>query len=290
MTPLALTTLINKASHLVEALPYVRRFYGKTVVIKCGGAAMTADENIDSIMQDIALLYFCGVQLVIVHGGGPEISQWCARLQLPVQFIKGQRYTDAATLEIVQMVLLGKVNQTLVTKLNQLGAKAVGISGHDAGFLRTEKTEDEDDLGYVGKITHVDLALVNTLLSSRFITVAAPIGVDADGQAHNINGDTAAAAIASKLTAEKLIILSDVNGLYGDLNDPSTQISCLTVSDAKGMIRDDKIVGGMLPKLQACVDAVENGVSAAHIVSGKLVHGLLLEILTDRGVGTMVTS
>lgn len=277
-------TLIEKASHLIEALPYIRRFYGKTIVVKCGGAAITNIKDLQSIMQDLALFYFCGIRPVIIHGGGPDITEMCERLNLPVQFSNGHRVTDAATLEIVQMVLLGKTNRSLVTALNQFGVKAIGIAGHDAAFLQAEKSVD-----LVGKIASVDTHLIDTLLAANFIPVIAPIGVDASGQAYNINADTASGAIAGSLAAEKLVILSDVNGLYADPNDSSTQLSRLTVDATKSLVENKQISGGMIPKLDACIQAVEQGVSSAHIVSGKLPHSLLLEIFTDKGVGTMIT-
>lgn len=282
------TEFHNKTANLIEALPYIRHFYGKTIVIKCGGAALTETEHMQTMMQDIALLYYCGIRPVIIHGGGPDISEMCDKLQIPVEFNNGKRITDAATLEIVQMVLLGKTNRQLVNALNQQGLKAVGISGHDSGFLQAKKLSNEIDLGFVGNIAGVDTKLINTLLTENFIPVIAPIGVDAEGHAYNINADTAAAAIAGSLNAEKLIILSDVSGLYADLKDPSTHISSLTIATAKSWLQENKIAGGMIPKIEACVDAVEAGVTTAHILSGKLPHSLLLEIFTDHGIGTMI--
>lgn len=278
----------NKASNLIEALPYIRHFYKKTIVIKCGGAVLIEPDYMQTMMQDIALLYYCGIRPVIIHGGGPEISQMCTQLQIPVEFNNGQRVTDAATLEIVQMILLGKTNRTLVNILNQQGLKAVGISGHDSHFLQAKKLGNETDLGFVGEVAAVQTQLIDTLLEKNFIPVIAPIGVDEHGQAYNINADTAAAAIASSLNAEKLIILSDVCGLYADLNDPATHVSSLSPVTAKSWMQQQKISGGMIPKIDACVKAVEQGVATAHILNGKLPHSLLLEIFTDQGIGTMI--
>jgi acetylglutamate kinase len=281
--------LFERASHLIEALPYVRQFYGKTVVIKCGGSAMTESDEMRNMMQDVALLYFCGIRPVIIHGGGSEISDLCQRLNIDVKFHEGQRVTDEHTLDIVQMVLSGKVNKSLVMQLNQTGVKAVGLSGQDAKFLQVETFSPDSPLGYVGKITHIDTELMQTLLTAGFIPVIAPLGVDAQGQTYNINGDFAASAIASSLRAEKLMILSDVDGLYAERNDPSSKLSVLTTEAANNLLVENKISGGMIPKLQACNEAVEQGVSTAHIINGKKRHSLLLEILTNHGIGTMIT-
>jgi acetylglutamate kinase len=281
---------ITKASHLIEALPYIRRFYGKTIVIKCGGAAIVNENHMQDIMQDLALLYFCGIRPVVIHGGGPEISEMCKRLQIPVMFSDGHRITDKHTLEIVQMVLLGKTNRIIVSTLNQHGVQAVGLSGHDAAFLQAKKIGTTHDLGFVGDIVSINQKLINTLLNENFIPVIAPIGVDQKGQSYNINGDIAASAIAASLIAEKLIILTDVNGIYTDVNDHSTQVSTLKINEIKNWFRENKIAGGMIPKMQACINAIEQGVPSAHILSGKLPHSLLLEIFTDKGVGTMITA
>ncbi|NNM60207.1 MAG: acetylglutamate kinase [Legionellales bacterium] len=278
--------LVEKASHLIEALPYVRQFYGKTIVIKCGGAAMTDSEETHSMLQDIALLYFCGIRPVIVHGGGSEISDMCQRLNLKVDFFNGQRVTDLQTLEVVQMVLSGKINKGIVSKLNQFGIKAVGVSGHDGNFLQADKFSSE--LGYVGKVSHIDTALMYTLLDNAFIPVIAPLGTDKMGQTYNINADFAASAIASSLNAEKLIIMSDVHGLYADIHDPASKITTLSSETARDLLQKKQISGGMIPKLEACLEAVEKNVGAAHIINGKLTHSVLLEMLTDQGVGTMI--
>ncbi len=286
---------IDKASNLIEALPYIRRFYGKIFVIKYGGAAMTDMQWMQQVMQDIALMYFCGIRPVIVHGGGPEISAMCERLQLPTQFAQGQRVTDEATMEVVQMVLLGKTNRALVTALNQHGVKAIGLSGQDAAFLQTEKLinaahAESIDLGWVGNIVGVDTAFVTNLISNNYVPIIAPIGVDAQGQAYNVNADLAAGAIAGALSAEKLVILSDVNGLYADAKNPETRLSIIKTETVTTLLQENRISGGMIPKLQACLRALEKNVSCAHILDGKMPHSLLLEIFTNEGIGTMVTA
>lgn len=288
---------IERISHLIDAFPYIRQFCGKTFVVKCGGAAITDLIQMQNMMQDIALLHFCGIHSIIIHGGGPEISTMCDRLQIPTQFSNGQRVTDATTMEIVQMVLVGKTNGALVTALNQLGVKAVGLSGQDAAFFQAKKfTYPEEyslqntDLGFVGDVVAIDPKLITTLLTAGFVPVIAPIGVDGQGQTYNVNADIAAGAMASSLAAEKLIILSDVNGVYADLNDPSTRLSSVKTNLIKHWLQEGDISGGMIPKLEACVRAIEQGVSSAHILDGKIQHSLLLGIFTDEGVGTVITS
>lgn len=285
---------IDKAANLIEALPYIRKFYGKVVVIKYGGAAMTDANYVENVMRDIAWLHFCGIYPVVVHGGGPEISQLCERLNIPVRFASGQRITDEQTLEIVQMVLLGKINAQLVAALNQHGVKAVGISGHDANFLQAKKllfTADNAhvDLGFVGDVTGVDSKLITTLLTAGFVPVIAPIGKDANGIIYNINADTVASHIAGALSAEKLVLLSDVNGLYEHKDDTDTRIDCIDIATIQHWINDGRITGGMIPKINACTNALNKGVKHVHILDGKIQHSLLLEIFTDAGIGTMVT-
>ncbi|CAN5402183.1 acetylglutamate kinase [soil metagenome] len=282
---------INKATNLIEALPYIRRFSGKIFVIKCGGAAMTDPTQMHNIMQDIALLHFCGIHIVIIHGGGPDISAMCDRLQLPIQFCDGQRVTDANTMEIVQMVLVGKTNRSVVMALNQLGVKATGISGHDTAFIQAEKFVSNtlaNDLGFVGNIVSIDATLIDTLLAVNFVPVIAPVGVDATGQAYNINADIAAGTIAGSLNAEKLIVLSDVNGFYEDIKDSNTRLNSIEKTTVKAWLQQGKIEGGMIPKLQSCINALDQGVPSAHLLDGKMPHSLLLEIFTDQGVGTLI--
>lgn len=280
---------IEKAAHLVEALPYIRKFFGKTMVIKYGGAAMTDDTYVKNVMRDIALLHFCGIRVVIIHGGGPEISDFCERLKIPVRFANGLRVTDEKTLEIAQMTLLGKTNTALVAALNRHGIKAVGISGHDGAFLQARKLRPTEEDDFVGDVEKVDTHLLNTLLTAGFLPVIAPIGCDENGQSYNINADTVASNVAGALAAEKLVLLSDVNGLYADKDDPSTRIGSLDVPTVKEYIANGRIVGGMIPKMNACVHALINDVKRVHILDGKIQHSLLLEIFTDHGIGTMVT-
>lgn len=280
---------IDKAKHLIEALPYIRRFHQKYMVIKYGGAAMHDLAAMQNVMRDIALLHYCGIKVVIVHGGGPEISKLCERLQLTTEFINGQRKTNAETMTVTQMVLLGKINATLVTQLNQQGMKAVGISGHDTGFIQAKKfNSNEDDLGYVGEVASINTELIEILLAAHFIPVIAPIGVDVDGQAYNINADVAAGAVAVALKAEKLVLLSDINGVYADSTNPVTRVSVMDTDTVKAWVEEGRINGGMIPKLRACLQALEGGVSRAHILNGKIPHSLLLEMFTDEGVGTMI--
>lgn len=287
-------SIIAKADHLVEALPYIRCFYGKTVVIKYGGAAMTDVARVNQVMQDIALLHFCGMRPVIVHGGGPEISELCERLGMAVRFSNGQRVTDAETMQVVRMVLLGKINFSLVSALNQQGVKAVGVAGQDGGLLRAKKftspVDASEDLGLVGEIEAVDVTLLTTLVASGFVPVIAPIGMDSNGQAYNINADTVAGAIAGALTAEKLIFLSDVNGLYADINNPETRINAIDMDSIQAGLQSAHFKTGMIPKLTACVQALKQGVSRVHILDGKISHGLLLEIFTHEGMGTVITA
>ncbi len=282
---------IDKATHLIEALPYIRRFSGKIFVIKYGGSVMPEPSSqLHSIMQDIALLSFCGIRIILVHGGGPEISTLCQELQIPVQFQQGQRVTDEKTLAAVQMALLGKVNTNLVSALCQQGIKAIGISGQDASFIRAKKLiHDEIDLGWVGEVENVDNKLIMTLLTNGFLPVIAPIARDPSGQAYNINADTVAAAIAGACTAEKLVLLSDVNGVYADKNDAQTRISSMNMATITTWLQEQRIQGGMIPKVKAGMQALEQKVGKVHILDGKIRHSLLLEIFTDDGIGTMLT-
>ena len=288
---------IEKAANLIEALPYIRKFRGKVVVIKYGGAAMTNLDYVSSVMQDISLLHFCGIKPVIVHGGGPEISQLSAELNVIPHYQEGLRITDAQTLEIVQMALMGKVNPTLVATLNQFGVKAVGVSGQDANMIVAKKLNhlpDQPDvpidLGYVGEVVKVNTALIQTLLDQDFLPVIAPMGKDEDGQSYNINADTSACAIAKALRAKKLVLLSNVNGIYEDSSQPETRVASLKTSEVKTWMVQKKISGGMIPKINACVDALHDGVQQVHILDGKIKHSLLLEIFTDEGIGTMISN
>ena len=288
---------IEKAAILIEALPYIRSFAGKTVVIKYGGAAMTSKALQDAVMQDITLMKFCGMKPVIVHGGGPEISSLSKQMGIEPQFIDGLRVTDAATMDIVQMALLGKTNRSIVTQLNQHGAGAIGLSGQDSHLLRAKKrmhqhikTNKLIDLGFVGDVEAVNSNIIETLTAQGYVPVIAPIGVDANGQAFNINADSVAGEIAAALKAEKLVFLTDVEGIYADKNNPASLVNQLSVNDAKKWIQTGKLAGGMIPKLQACIHALTTGTQRVHIIDGRVQHSLLLEIFTDKGIGTMVVN
>jgi acetylglutamate kinase len=281
---------IKKASYLIEALPYIRKFHNDVFVIKCGGAAMKSPMQMKLIMRDIALLHYCGIRIVVVHGGGLEISNMCKQLKITTKFVDGYRVTDSATMEIVQMVLIGKTNKELTTKLNQLDINAIGLSGHDANLIRAKKADfGEIDLGYVGNIIGINTEFLNLLLSKNFLPIIAPIGVSDDGQSYNVNADVVASTIASTLSARKLIFLSDVNGFFSDINNPDTRLSTIKKDTIKKWLQEKRITGGMLPKLQSCISALEHGVDCAHILDGTMRHSLLLEIFTDQGVGTAVT-
>lgn len=287
----------NKTTILVEALPYIREFAGKIIVIKYGGAAMAAANLQEAVMQDIALMKFCGMYPIVVHGGGPEINSLCEKMGITPKFIDGLRVTDAATMELVQMTLVGKTNRNIVTRLNQHGVRAIGLSGQDGQLLHASKrlhqrigSGETVDLGFVGDVDQVNITVLETLLHGNFVPVIAPIGVDTNGQSYNINADTAAGAIAAALRAEKLVFLTDVEGIRADKNDPNSLVSHITVDQAKDWILNGKLEGGMIPKLNACFAALQAGTQRVHIIDGRVQHSLLLEVFTDHGVGTMVMS
>jgi acetylglutamate kinase len=277
----------TRAAILVEALPYIQAFAGATVVVKLGGNAMVDDALMQSFAADIVLLRAVGVQPVVVHGGGPQIGDLMARLGLESEFREGLRVTDADTLDVARMVLGGKVNRDVVSAINRHDRRAVGLSGEDAGLIVARQRDP--DLGFVGDVTNVDDRIIATLLRDGFIPVISTIGSDGDGQAFNINADSAAIAITEKLRAEKLIYLTDVPGLLTDVADPASLVSKLTATRARLLIDDGVISGGMIPKIGACIDAVEAGVGSAHILDGRVPHVVLLELLSDGGVGTMLT-
>jgi len=290
-------SLIARAAVLVEAIPYIRTFYGKTFVIKYGGNAMINEELKRGVMEDIVLLKFLGVNPVVIHGGGPEITQMLKRVGKESRFVQGLRVTDGETMEIVQMVLVGKLNKEMVSKINLLGAKAVGLSGQDANLIIAEKTvptmpADFDgeipDIGFVGEVSKINTELLHQLIASGYIPVISSIGMGTDGVSYNINADTAAGELAAALEAEKLIMLTDVEGIFEDYSDKSSLISALTIDKAHEMINQGKIEGGMIPKVQACITALQHGVKRTHIIDGRQLHSMLLEILTDKGIGTMV--
>jgi acetylglutamate kinase len=277
-----------KAQTLIEALPYIQKFNKKKVVVKYGGSAML-DGNLQlNVIKDVALLKLVGMQPIIVHGGGKEISKWVNLLGHESNFVEGLRVTDEQTMEVAEMVL-GKVNKNLVQMLEQLGVKAVGISGKDGSTITVDKKlVNGQDIGYVGNITGINPELINTLIDNNFIPVISPIGLDENYHAYNINADDAACAVASAIGAEKLAFLTDIEGVYTDPQDKDTLISVLTLEKADELIQDGFIGGGMLPKLKNCIDAVRNGVSRVHILDGRMEHCLLLEFFTNRGIGTAI--
>ncbi len=276
----------QRAEVLTQALPYIRQYSGKIVVVKYGGNAMINQELKQQVMEDIVLLWLVGVKVVLVHGGGPEISQLMEKLGKEPVFVDGLRVTDKETMDIVQMVLSGKVNKTLVNLLEMQGGRAMGISGIDGGLIRAEARDPR--LGYVGKITDVDIRPVMDMLEKGYIPVISTLGCDEQGNAYNINGDTAAAFIAGALGAERLIMMTDIAGILRDQHDPATLIPKLTVSQAKELYASGVISGGMIPKVDCCVDALSKGVESVIIMDGRVPHSILMEILTDEGAGTMV--
>ena len=280
--------IMIKAQTLIEALPYIRKFRDKRVVVKYGGSAMLDPELQQNVIKDVVMLKLVGMQPIIVHGGGKEISKWVGLLGHESKFVEGLRVTDAETMEVAEMVL-GKVNKNLVQMIEKLGMKAAGISGKDGNTLVVEKkTVNGQDIGFVGNITEVNTDLIETLLEKDFIPVIAPIGLDKEFQNYNINADDAACAVATALGAEKLAFLTDIEGVYTDYNDKDSLISELTIEHADRLIADGFIGGGMLPKLKNCVDAVKNGVASVHILDGRLEHCLLLEFFTNEGIGTAI--
>ncbi len=277
----------ERAEAIVQALPYIKRFNGKIVVVKYGGNAMINEKLKMQVMQDIALLQLIGVKIVLVHGGGPEINDIMNRLGKEAVFVDGLRVTDKETMDIVQMVLAGKVNKTLVNLLEKSGGKAMGISGMD-GHLIESRIKDER-LGYVGEIVKIHISPVVDLLEKGYIPVISTIGCDKDGNAYNINGDTAAAFIAGALQAERLIMMTDIDGILRDKDDPTTLIPKITISEARALYDEGVISGGMIPKVECCIEAINEGVNNVVIMDGRVSHSILMELLTDEGAGTMVT-
>ena len=282
--------VMKKAEVLIEALPYIQKFNRKIIVVKYGGSAMSNEELQKNVIKDVTLLKLVGFKPIIVHGGGKEISRWVGKVGKEAKFINGLRVTDEETMEIAEMVL-NKVNKSLVTMVEELGVKAVGVSGKDGGLLQVEKKySDGQDIGYVGEITGVNPDILFDMLEKDYLPIIAPIGLDKYYHTYNINADDAACAIAKAVHAEKLAFLTDIEGLYKDINDKSTFISRLTASEAEGLIHDGYIGGGMLPKLNNCTSAIRNGVNRVHILDGRLAHCLLLEIFTNQGIGTAIVS
>ena len=276
----------QRAQVLTQALPYIRQYNGKIVVVKYGGNAMVSEELREQVMEDIVLLWLVGVRVVLVHGGGPEISDMMSRLGKKPEFVDGLRVTDQETVDIVQMVLAGKVNKTLVKLLEVKGGKAMGISGMDGGLIEAKMKRAE--LGYVGSITSVNIEPVMDLLEKGYIPVISTLGCDKEGNTYNINGDTAAAYIAGALGAERLIMMTDIAGVLRDKNDPNTLIPELTIGEAIKLFEEKVIAGGMIPKVECCIDAIHRGVERVIIMDGRVPHSILMEILTDEGAGTMV--
>ncbi len=280
--------ILVKAQTLIEALPYIQKFNNKKVVVKYGGSAMLDPELQMNVIKDIVLLKLVGMQPIIVHGGGKEISKWVSLLGHESQFVEGLRVTDEVTMEVAEMVL-GKVNKHLVQLVEQMGVKAAGISGKDGATLIVEKrTVNGQDIGFVGNITKVNTDLINTLINNDFIPIIAPIGMDAEFKAYNINADDAACAVATAVGAEKLAFLTDIEGVYKDFDDKDSLIPVLTLEEADQLIGEGFIGGGMLPKLKNCIDAIRNGVSRVHILDGRREHCLLLEFFTNKGIGTAI--
>ncbi|MBQ1597723.1 MAG: acetylglutamate kinase [Lachnospiraceae bacterium] len=277
-----------KAEVLIEALPYIQRFNRKIIVVKYGGSAMVDEELKQQVIQDVTLLKLVGFKPIIVHGGGKEISKWVAKSGMEPKFINGLRVTDEQTMEIAEMVL-NRVNKSLVAMVEKLGVSAIGISGKDGGLLKVDKKYSQgEDIGYVGEIKEVDPKILYDMLERDFLPIVCPIGMDDEYNTYNINADDAACAIAKALEAEKLAFLTDIEGVYKDPDDSSTLISELTVTEAKKLITEGYIGGGMLPKLNNCIEAIEEGVSRVHILDGRIAHCLLLEIFTNKGIGTAI--
>ena len=283
-----LDKVLSKAEVLIEALPYIQKFNRKIIVVKYGGSAMSNEELQKNVIKDVTLLKLVGFKPIIVHGGGKEISRWVGKVGKEAQFVNGLRVTDAETMEIAEMVL-GRVNKNLVRMVEELGVKAVGISGKDGKLLKVEKKfSGGQDIGFVGNVTEVNPKIINDLLENDFLPIISPIGLDENFDTYNINADDAACAIAKAVGADKLVFLTDIEGLYRDINDKDSFISRITASDADALINQGIIGGGMLPKLNNCTDAVKNGVSRVHILDGRIPHSMLLEIFTNEGIGTAI--
>lgn len=280
--------VLKKAEVLIEALPYIQKFNRKIIVVKYGGSAMSNEELQKNVIKDVTLLKLVGFKPIIVHGGGKEISRWVGKVGKEARFVNGLRVTDDETMEIAEMVL-GKVNKSLVSMVQELGVRAVGISGKDGGLLNVEKKyADGQDIGFVGNIKEVNPKILYDLLEKDFLPIVAPVGLDDEFQTYNINADDAACAIAKAVGADKLVFLTDIEGLYKDVNDKNSFISRITATDADALIADGIIGGGMLPKLNNCTSAIKNGVNRVHILDGRILHCLLLEIFTNSGVGTAI--
>lgn len=277
----------NRAQVLVQAMPYIQKYAGKTIVVKYGGNAMINEELKSAVMSDIVLLQLVGVNVVLVHGGGPEINAMLKKTGKESKFVNGMRVTDEETIDIVQMVLAGKVNKSLANQLNLSGGKAIGLCGLDGNLLKAEKQTKNGDIGFVGDITDVDVTVINDVINSGYIPVIATVAGGTEGEVYNINADIAASAIAAKLNAQKLILMTDVRGLLRDKDDEDTLISVVNVSDVPRLKNEGIISGGMIPKIDCCVEAVRQGVDRAHILDGRIPHSILIELFSDEGIGTM---
>ncbi|MCL7027782.1 hypothetical protein MKW94_019591 [Papaver nudicaule] len=288
-SPVPQTPAQTRVDILSESLPFIQKFRGKTIVVKYGGAAMKSESLQASVINDLVLLSCVGLRLVFVHGGGPEINSWLSRLGIKPVFLNGLRVTDAATMEIVEMVLVGKVNKQLVSLINKAGANAVGLCGKDGRLLTVRPNIQSAELGFVGDIAGVDPSILRSLIDSGHIPVIASVGGDENGQAYNINADTVAGELAAALGAEKLILLTDVAGILEDREDPGSLVKEIDIKGVRKMVDEGKIAGGMIPKVTCCVRSLAQGVRTASIIDGRVPHSLLLEILTDEGAGTMIT-
>ena len=278
----------QRAQILVEALPYIKKYYNKIIVVKYGGNAMINEDLKEAVMGDIVLLSLIGIKVVLVHGGGPEITEMLAKVGKKTEFVNGLRVTDKEAVDIVQMVLAGKINKNLVNLLQSKGGKAIGLCGIDGHMIKAEKMDDR--LGYVGEITDVNVDPILDVLEKGYIPVVSTIGYDDEGNSYNINADTAAARIAGQLKCESLISMTDIDGILRDKNDPSTLISQINVSDAPQLMREGVISGGMIPKVNCCIEAIRRGVKRVFIIDGRIPHAILIETLTDAGIGTMFIS
>ena len=284
--------LIKKADTLIEALPYIREFHGQTVVIKYGGNAMVDKDLMASVLEDITLLKYVGLNPVLVHGGGPAISDNLDKLGVESEFHEGLRVTNSEVMEVVEETLVGKVNSQIVALANQAGNQAVGLSGKDGNLIAAQKCESKNgvDLGYVGEVEKINPAVLKTVIEDGYLPIVAPVGIGAEGASYNINSDLVAGEIAAALEAEKLILLTNVEGILTDPEDPESLVSRLTTAEAESMIDQEQIVGGMIPKVQSCITALEGGVRRTHILDGRVDHAMLLEIFTDQGIGSMITT
>lgn len=281
------TTDLDRVRVLSEALPYIQQFAGRTIVVKYGGAAMKDSTLKDKVIRDVVFLSCVGLRPVLVHGGGPEINSWLDKLGIEPQFKNGLRVTDAPTMDVVEMVLVGRVNKEIVSLINQAGGQAVGICGKDGNLIKA-RPEGQEDIGFVGEVSSVNIKLLQSLVNNGYIPVVSSVAADETGQAYNINADTVAGEIAAALGAEKLILLTDTAGILQDYKDPSTLITKITIQEARDLIETGIVSGGMIPKVNCCVRSLAQGVHAAHIIDGRIPHSLLLEIFTDAGIGSMI--